>query len=92
MGTDAKYEEGLGAFHHRVDLKLTGRQPQKGRDGGWVYPPMEDVMAEAGLQELETYVSHHQNTVSQYISNRPIMDLFLATKRRPGPRVKMWCW
>ena len=55
-----------------------------------VYPLLEDVMAEAGLQEVETYVSHHQNTVVQYIATRTIMDLCLAAKRRPGPRVTMW--
>ena len=35
----------FGGFHHRVDLRLTRRQPWKGRDGGWVYLPMEDAMA-----------------------------------------------
>ena len=42
----------LGGFHHRVACRLTGRQPQKGQDGGWVYPLLEDAMAEAGLQEV----------------------------------------
>ena len=49
-------------------------------------------MAEAGLQEVETYISHHQNTVAQYIATRPIMDLCLAKKRRPGPRVAKSWW
>ena len=26
----------LGVFHHRLDRRLTGRQPQKGRDRVWV--------------------------------------------------------
>ena len=47
----------LGGFHHRVDRRLTGRQTWQGRDGVWTYPPLEDAMAEAGLQEVETYVS-----------------------------------
>ena len=47
----------LGRFHHRVARRLTGRKHQKGRDGGWVYPLLEDAMTEAGLQEVETYVS-----------------------------------
>ena len=49
-------------------------------------------MAEAGLQEVETYVSCHQNTVAQYIATKPIMDLCLAAKRSPGPRVEMGWW
>ena len=46
-----------GVFHHRVARKLTGRQNQRGRYGGWAYPLLEDAMAEAGLQEVDTYVS-----------------------------------
>ena len=37
----------LGGFHHRVALRLTGRQPRIGRYGVWVYPPLEDATAEA---------------------------------------------
>ena len=47
----------LGGFHYRVSRRMTGRQPQKGRDGSWVYPLLEDAMVEVGLQEVETYVS-----------------------------------
>ena len=79
----------LSGFHHRVACRLTGRQQQKILDGGWFYPPLEDAMAEAGLQEVETYVSCLHNTVVQYIATNPIMDLCLAAKRRPGPRVEM---
>ena len=53
---------------------------------------MNDAMVEAGLQELETYVYYHQNTVAQYIATMPIMGLCLAAKRRPGATVEMWWW
>ena len=43
-----------GRFHHRVDRRLTGRQPCRGRYGGWLYPPLLDAIAEAVLQEVET--------------------------------------
>ena len=79
----------LGRFHHRVDRWLTGRQPRKGRDGVWVDPPTEDAMAEVGLQELDTYVYFHHNTLAQYIATRDIMNLCLAAKKRPGTRVAM---
>ena len=82
----------LGGDHHRVSHRLMRKQPQKVQDGGWLYPPLEDVMADAGLQEVETYVSHHQNTVAQYIATRPIMDLCLVANRRLRPRVKMGWW
>ena len=46
-------------------------------------------MVGAGLQDMETYVSGRQNTVAQYIATRPIMELCLAAKQKPGPRVEM---
>ena len=49
-------------------------------------------MVEVGLQEVETYVSLRQNTMAQYIATRPIVDMCLAAKRRPGPRVLIWWW
>ena len=33
-----------------------GRQPQRGRYGVWTYPLLVDAMAEAALQEVDTYV------------------------------------
>ena len=30
----------LRRFHHSVAHKLTGRQPWRGQDGGWVYPTL----------------------------------------------------
>ena len=45
---------GLGGFHHRVFSRMTGRQPRKKGDGVWIYPPLDAMMAEAGLEEVET--------------------------------------
>ena len=61
-----------GRFHHRVSRSQTGKQPQRGRDRIWVYPPLEEVIEEAGLQEVETYVSRRYNTVAQFILTRTI--------------------
>ena len=58
----------------------------------WVYPPLAEAMSKAGLQEIETYFTHHQNTVSQYIATRPIMDMCLAADRSPGTRVSKQWW
>ena len=68
----------MGGFHHRVAYRLMGWQPWKGRDGGWVYPHIEDAMTKAGLQEVDNYISCRQKTVAQYIATRPIIDLCLA--------------
>ena len=48
-------------------------------------------MEEAGLQEVETYVSRRHNKAAQFIMTIPIMDLCLAAERSPGSRVtKQW--
>ena len=49
-------------------------------------------MAKAGFQEVENYVSRRQNTMAKYIATRPIVELCLTAKRRPGPRAEMWWW
>ena len=77
----------LGRFHHRATRRLTGRQPWRGRYSVWIYPPLEALMVEAELQEVDTYVSRRQKTVTQFIVTRPIMDLCLVAERRPGSRV-----
>ena len=75
-----------GGLHHRVAHRLTERQPQRRWDGEWLYNPLAEATIEAGLQEVETYVSCRQNTVIQFISTRPILDLCLAVERHPGSR------
>ena len=82
----------LGGFHHRVARMLMGRQPWKIRDDVWVYPLLEDAMAETGMQNMETYVSLCHNTVTQFIATRPIMDLCLAADLRPASTVTKWWW
>ena len=82
----------LGRFHHRVDHRLTVRQPRRGTDGVWIYPLLEDAVAEAGLQEVDTYVSFCQDTVAQFIATRNIMDLCLESERRLGSRISKRWW
>ena len=41
-------------------------------------------MVEAGLEEVNTYVSQLHNTFAQFIETRLIMDICLVTERRPG--------
>ena len=53
---------------------------------------MEDVMAEAGFQEVETYVSCRQNMFAQFIATSPIIDLFLVVERRTVSRVAKRWW
>ena len=49
-------------------------------------------MVEAGLVEVDTYVSRLQNTVARFIVTRLIMYLCLAADLRPGSRVTKRWW
>ena len=82
----------FGRFHHRVALRMTGWKPWRRKDGRCMYPPLAEAMEEAGLQDVENYISHFQNTVAQFIDTRPIMDLCLAEERCPGSRVNNRSW
>ena len=57
-------------------------------------PTLAEVTAESGLYEVETYAYRHHNTVSQYISTRAVMYLYILSERRPGTRVykRWWEW
>ena len=45
----------------------------------------------AGLEEVDMYVPRRQNTITQYIMTRPILELCLEAERRTGVRVaKIW--
>ena len=55
-------------------------------------PPLEDEMTEEILQEMETYVSCHQNTVAQFIVTRPILNLCMEADRILGPMISKWWW
>ena len=57
-----------------------------------MYPLLVEAMEEEVLQEVDTYISRRQNTVTQFIVIRPIMDLFIVAYRRPDSRVAKRWW
>ena len=92
MGTDAAYEESVGKILPQGDPQAYGMAIKEGAEQRLGLPLLEDTIVVAGLQEVETYFFLRQNTVAQYIVTRPIMDLFLAAKQRPGTRVEIRWW
>ena len=86
-----RMEKDLDSFQSRVARKITGRQPRRGKDGSWLYPPLAGVMKETGMVRIRTSISRRQNMVTQFIATRPIMDLGEQATRRPGARVD-WRW
>ena len=70
----------LGGFHHRVLRRLTGNMTQQNLDRMWAHPSLEEAMTEAGVQEVETYVTRRRNTVAQFITT----TLWTRVWRRRG--------
>ena len=73
-------ERALSAFIHEAARRLTGRQMRRGGDGKWHYPSLEGAMKEAGLTDARTSIQRRQNTVAQYISMRPLLDLYKGVR------------
>ena len=48
-------------------------------------------MGEVGFEGIRKSVTRRQNTFTQYIATRPILDLCERATRRPGARVS-WRW
>ena len=74
----------LSGFHHMVARRLVGIIPNQYIMGRWEYPSMYAEMAAVELEEVETYVIHHQNTIAQYIVTCPVQEIYMAAEHRTG--------
>ena len=85
-------EKTLNSFHHRVVWKMADTGPKHQQDRTWVCPPFGADLATVGLNEIGVYIALRQNTIAQYITNRPIMDLCLAEEQKPGMQISRRWW
>ena len=82
----------LVGLYHRVYRQLKKNHPKCSVAGRWIYPPPDEAMKAVGLEEAETYVLCRHNTVAQYITTCPILELCLAVERRLIARVSTRWW
>ena len=87
-----KMERALSGFLHGAARRLTGRQAQRKKDGDWYYPSLEGAMREAGLTDIRTSILNRQNTVTQYIATRPLLELCEGARAREGAKVPLRWW
>ena len=82
----------LTGFHHRVARQLTGKVGRYlPREDRWVYPPVDEVLAEAGLFTMEEYITRRQNRLADYVATRPIFELCMECERPDGSsRAQLW--
>ena len=59
---------------------------------GWVYPPLDSSMTSVGLEEVETYILRHHDTIPQYIATCLILELCLEEEQHKGERVTQRWW
>ena len=71
-----RIERAMESFRYGDAQRITGRQPRRGWDEKWYYPSMREAMREAGFEEIRKPIIRRQNTVAQYITMRPILDLY----------------
>ena len=67
----------LGGFHHRVACCILWMNQWHNTTGRCYYPPLEAVIAAAGLEEVDTYILDCQNNISKYIVTLPVLGLCL---------------
>ena len=72
----------LEGFHHRVARRMADMGPKCQWDRTWVYPPIWTALKMVGLEEIGVFIICHHNTVKQYITTHPIMDLCLVEERK----------
>ena len=53
--------------HARVARYLTGRHSRQLEDGSWYHPPTDDVLEEAGLETVDTYIKRRRDTVRRFV-------------------------
>ena len=71
---------------------MAGMVPKRQRDRKWVYTPIGAVLEIVGMEDIGVYITHHQNTVAQYIETRPIMEVCLAEEQKMGLCLsRRWC-
>ena len=82
----------LGGFQTQVERRLTVQLQWRITDGTWKYILTAASRDLEGLLKMEEYVRRRQNTVTQYIATRSLLDLCEGSKRDPGAQFRMWLW
>ena len=68
----------LGVFRHRVAHFLENMKPRRDMTRRCVYIALYKAMMAVGLEEVEMYILHFQNTTNQYISTCSILELYMT--------------
>ena len=87
-----RVERALEIFMHGDARSITGKQPRRRGGGKWTYPHLKEAVREVGFEGIRKAVTRRQNTVAQYITTRPVMDLCERATQRVGVRASRRWW
>jgi hypothetical protein len=82
----------LRSFHQRCARYITRRHIRQKADGSWVYPPSQEVLAEAGLLPIEDYIQKRKDTVAEFARGRPLLIECMASRQVAGPDGHLVWW
>ena len=77
----------MGSVHNWEGIHFYGRTPHQKRNIGWDYHTIGEELADAGLYMIIVYVNRYQNTMAQYISMWPILDIAVSEERMPAHQI-----
>ena len=82
----------LEGFHIRTAWQMSGKQPERNKDGSWMYPHLEDGLKAVGLKSIAHYVDVRHQTVTNFIINRLIHKLCAGAVRKRDLPVQPFWW
>ena len=81
---NSRLDNSFEGIHHWAVLQMAGMGLKRLQYGTYVHPHIGSVLAMVGLEEIRVYIARRQNTVTQYTTTCPTMELCLAVERKPG--------
>ncbi len=82
----------LEGFHIQAAWRMTGKRPQKLRDGTWTYPNSAAVLDKVGLKTIAHYIGVRRQHIASFIVNKPIFQSCVDGVRRRGSSVHQFWW
>ena len=80
----------LEGFHVKAARRMTGKIPVLAH-GIWTYPKTSEVLATAGLRNIEHYVRVRRANILKWVEHLPIYQLCQrAVRRRGTPPCTFW--
>ncbi len=75
----------LEGFHIRAAYRVAKKhKPWRGPNHVWVYPVTSDVLKECGRNSIAHYIGIRQETIFQYVVDRPLHASCTVGERRRG--------